>query len=195
MDELSEKDLVVIDHLLDDKCYQSIKDFLFSELANFKPAGIGALQHKTIDQEIRGDLTFWLSRDRDKQLTSFWEVLDELIYVFNRYCFLSLNGFEFHLAKYPPGGHYDKHIDQFHDRSNRVISMVIYLNEEWQNGDGGELEVFVDQASKLIQPIAGRCVLFRSDKIPHAVLQSHKDRFSLTGWLLRKPSALGQFLG
>ena len=117
-----------------------------------------------------------------------------LIFMFNRYCFLSLSGYEFHLAKYPPGGHYDKHMDQFQNRSNRLISVIIYLNDEWQKGNGGELEIDHNDQSVLISPLAGRCVFFKSDKVLHGVLESNADRYSLTGWLLHKPSALGNIL-
>jgi len=144
--------------------------------------------------QIRGDSTCWLDRFRDIELQPYWDLVDEMIYIFNRYCFLNLAGYEFHLTKYPPGGHYAKHLDQFQKRNNRMISVINYLNEGWQDGDGGELEVFHEGKSTLIAPIAGRSVLFKSDTVPHAVLRSNKNRYSLTGWLLHKHSALGHFL-
>ena len=195
VDELSEKNFVVIDRFVGDECYRSIRDFLDDELPNFQQAGIGALDQNTINKKIRGDSTFWLSRNRDTRLHMFWELVDELIYIFNRHCFLSLGGYEFHLAKYPPGGYYAKHVDQFQDRNNRIISVVIYLNDAWKEEDGGELELFHQDRSVIVAPIAGRCVLFKSEIVPHAVLRSNKDRFSLTGWLLHKPSSLGQLFG
>ena len=77
-----------------------------------------------------------------------------------------------------------------------MISVVIYLNEGWQQGDGGELEIFEkDGSSFLVEPLAMRCVMFKSAEVPHAVLQANKSRFSLTGWLLYQPSALGKFFG
>ena len=193
MDELSVKNFVVIDHFLNEDSYENVMHFLFSKLSDFAQAGIGALNQKTVNEQIRGDSTYWLDRERDIQLQSFWELVDEMIYIFNRYCFLSLTGYEFHLTKYPPGGHYAKHLDQFQNRNNRIISVINYFNEGWQNGDGGELEVFHEGTSTLIAPVAGRSVLFKSDAVPHAVLQSNKNRYSLTGWLLHKPANLGQF--
>ena len=77
-----------------------------------------------------------------------------------------------------------------------MISMVVYLNKAWQKGDGGELEIFrKDGTSFLVEPIEARCVMFKSAAVPHAVLASNKPRYSLTGWLLHQPSALGQFFG
>lgn len=196
MDDISDKDYVIIDHFLRDDLYAEIRSFFLDKLPVFKEAGIGTDIDKHVDNNVRGDFTYWLDRKRDTNVQELWNLVDEVIHMFNRYCFLSLSGYEFHLAHYPSGGHYDKHLDQFENRNNRMISVVIYLNEGWQKGDGGELEIFEnDNESFLVEPIAGRCVMFKSAKVPHAVLEAHKSRFSLTGWLLYQPSALGQFFG
>lgn len=196
MDELSSSNYVVIDDFIQNELYLKLRSYFHEKQNNFTMAGIGALEENTIDRRIRGDLTYWLDRTRDEELVHFWELVDQMLHIFNRYCFLSLSGYEFHLAHYPPGGHYDKHLDQFESRNNRMISVVIYLNESWQRGDGGELELFNENGStKIVEPIAGRCVLFKSAVVPHAVLQAHKSRYSLTGWLLYQPSKMGQFFG
>lgn len=196
MDDLSSKDYVIIDHFLRDELYAEIRSFFLDMLPKFNEAGIGADTEKQINSKIRGDFTYWLDRERDSHLKTYWGLVDETMQMFNRYCYLSLSGYEFHLAHYPSGEHYDKHLDQFERRNNRMISVVIYLNEGWQNGDGGELEIFEkDGSSFLVEPLAARCVMFKSAEVPHAVLKAHKSRFSLTGWLLYQPSALGQFLG
>jgi SM-20-related protein len=196
VDELSRRDYVIIDQFLDQDLYTEIRSFFLLRLPSFSQAGIGALELNTVEKEIRGDHTHWLDRKRDIALGSFWELVDETIGIFNRYCYLSLSGYEFHFANYPPGGHYDKHLDQFQNRNNRMISVILYLNEQWQKGDGGELEIFEkDGRSLLIEPVAGRCVMFKSAEVPHAVMESCRNRYSLTGWLLYQPSTLGQFLG
>ncbi len=196
MDELSQNDFVVVDHFLDRELFDSIRSFFLSHIDAFSKAGIGALDQNMIRKDIRGDYTYWLDRKRDVELIPYWDLVDETIHFYNRYCYLGISGYEFHLAHYPKGGHYDKHLDQFNDRSNRMISMVIYLNKDWQKGDGGELEIFrPDGSSVLVEPIEGRCVMFKSAEVPHRVVASNKPRYSLTGWLLQHPSALGQFLG
>ncbi|WP_306013589.1 MULTISPECIES: 2OG-Fe(II) oxygenase [unclassified Allomuricauda] len=193
MDDISSKDYVIIDHFLRDELYTEIKTFFLGKLPSFKEAGIGAHADHQIDTKIRGDFTYWLDRNRDAQLTGYWSLLDETMHIFNRYCYLSLSGYEFHLAHYPLGGHYDKHLDQFENRNNRMISIIIYLNDDWKQGDGGELEIFEkDGSSFLVEPLAGRCVMFKSAEVPHAVLKAHKSRFSLTGWLLHQPSSVGK---
>ncbi|WP_431123916.1 2OG-Fe(II) oxygenase [Flagellimonas flava] len=196
MDELSGNDFVIIDNFLDQELFKTIRSFFLDHLNTFRKAGVGALHNNMVRQDIRGDLTYWLDRKRDDCLQNFWELVDETIYIFNRYCFLGLSGYEFHLAHYPKGGHYDKHLDQFNNRSNRTISVVIYLNKGWQKGDGGELELFLkDGTSLIIEPTGAKCVMFKSAEMPHRVIASNKPRFSLTGWLLQQPASLGQFLG
>lgn len=192
MDDISSKDYVIIDNFFREELYSGIKSFFLGKLPNFKEAGIGAHSDFQVDAKVRGDFTYWLDRKRDVQLQNYWDVLDETILIFNRYCYLSLSGYEFHLAHYPSGGHYDKHLDQFENRNNRMISMIIYLNDDWIDGDGGELEIFEKNGTSfLVQPIGARCVMFKSAVVPHAVLKAHKSRFSLTGWLLYQPSSVG----
>ena len=196
MDDLAEQDYVIIDDFIDNNLYKEIKNFLFENIDVFDKAGIGSLNQHTIKKNIRGDKTYWLNKDRDKVLSGFWNLLEETKSTLNRYCYLSLSGQEFHLAHYPSGGYYKRHLDQFEGRNNRMISMIIYLNDNWETENGGQLEI-LDKNKKLqlIAPIAKRCVLFKSDKVPHAVLKSFKDRYSLTGWLLYQPTSLGPLLG
>lgn len=196
MDELSLNDYVIIDNFIDSQLLETIRSFFLSHLDAFEKSGIGALHKNVVRRDIRGDLTYWLDSKRDTELADFWKLIDETMHIYNRYCFLSLSDFEFHLANYPKGGHYDKHLDQFNNRSNRMISFVLYLNVDWQKGDGGELEIYTkDGSTVVVEPIQARCVMFKSADVPHGVLLSNKDRFSLTGWLLQQPAPLGQFLG
>ncbi len=196
MDELAAQDYVVIDDFIDNNLYKEIKNFLLKKIDDFDQAGIGALDQNIIKKSIRGDKTYWLNKDRDTELNDFWDLLAETKSTLNRYCYLSLSGDEFHLAHYPSGGFYARHLDQFDGRNNRMISMIIYLNENWQPGDGGQLEILdKNRELQLVDPIAKRCVLFKSDKVPHAVLKSFKDRYSLTGWLLYQPTNLAPILG
>ncbi len=196
VDELSEKDFVVIDRFLKPEVLTEIKAGFETHLSSFTKAGIGAAHEQIIRQDIRGDYTYWLDRTRDTHMKMFWNLVDETLHVFNRYCYLSLSGYEFHYAVYPPGAGYEKHLDQFDNRSNRMITMVFYLNENWEKGDGGELEIFQKNGeSVIVEPLDARCVLFKSAEVPHRVLPSRKDRYSVSGWLLHQPPGLGQLFG
>ena len=66
------------------------------------------------------------------------------------------------------------------------LTALIYLNEEWQEGDGGELRVFpYPHAAEVIPPVMGRLVLFEP-RMVHDVLPNYKKRFCFTLWCSQK---------
>ncbi|NVK85714.1 MAG: 2OG-Fe(II) oxygenase [Cytophagia bacterium] len=197
VDALANDDYVVIDNFLNDEVYSQLRSFFLTKLGHdeFDPAGIGALADHHLDQSRRGDHVYWLDSKVDEHLSPVFELIHDLIGKLNRYCYLGIADFESHLAYYPVGTFYEKHVDQFKARSNRLISMIIYLNEGWKAGDGGELKLFFENEEKLVEPIAKRIVLFKSDVLPHEVLKTNVGRYSLTGWLLKNPADLGFLLG
>lgn len=197
MDQLAEQDYVVIDDFISDEFYKRIMTF-FSEAEDndkLKKAGIGAQQDFQLKAEVRGDFIYWLDEERDRELSFFFDLKDELVQSLKRFCYLSLSGSEFHIAKYPVGTHYHRHLDQFNERSNRQITVLIYLNKNWKPGDGGELVIYKEGKEIMIEPIARRLLLFKSDTIEHEVLTTNIPRYSLTGWLLHQPSGVGYLLG
>lgn len=195
VDQLAENDYVVIDNFITMEEYGLYRKFLTTKLNanNFSRAGIGL--EKEVSSSIRGDFIYWLDQQRDTELVHFFSLADEMVSHFNRLCYLSLGGYEFHLAYYPAGSFYKKHIDQFRGRGNRLITLIIYLNENWTPANGGQLRIFCNGEKKVIDPVARRCVLFRSEVLPHEVLLTQVPRYSLTGWLLYQPAGLGQLLG
>ena len=187
MDQLSDHDYVVIDNFLPRAILQNVLSFFNNYLGEFSKAGIGTDMKHQIRTNIRGDHTYWLNPYQHPELREVWELIDETKAALNTFCFLSLTGAEFHLVHYPKGARYEKHIDQFEHRKNRMISMVIYLNEKWSDEDGGKLELFLaNGALKKVEPVACRCVLFKSASVPHAVAEVNKSRYSLTGWFLHR---------
>lgn len=193
MDELALNDYVIVDDFISNDLFTTIMDFFHEKEQNdqLKKAGIGSSGEFQVNASIRGDFIYWLERARDEKLEAFFGLMDELIQSLKRFCFLSLSGSEFHIAKYPKGSHYDRHLDQFNERSNRQITVLIYLNEHWKKGDGGELKIYKDGGEILVEPIAKRLLLFKSDVIEHEVLTTNVPRYSLTGWLLHQPSTIG----
>jgi len=198
VERLSQDDYVIIDKFVPDDLYHKIRSFFQQHLLknDFSKAGIGALSEYQIKNSIRGDFVYWLDKKRDTELANFFQLVDHIIQKINELCYLSLSGFEFHLAHYPAGSFYKKHVDQFRNRNNRMITIIIYLNDHWLPGDGGELKIFKDSGKEiLIEPVGGRCILFRSATLEHEVLITNKNRLSLTGWLLYQPSSVGYLLG
>jgi Rps23 Pro-64 3,4-dihydroxylase Tpa1-like proline 4-hydroxylase len=61
--------------------------------------------------------------------------------------------------------------------------MISYLNEGWEEADGGQLLVHQLENNQLINPSQGKTVFFKSDELEHEVLVTNKRRMSVTGWL------------
>lgn len=200
-DELANNEYTIIDGFLPVDMYENIAKnfsaFLGEDL--FEQAGIGTLQTYQINENYRTDQILWIDRnDCSEELSSYLKFVSEtFIPRVNRELFTSIRDFEFMLAYYPPGGFYKKHLDQFKERNNRTLSMIIYLNDQWKSGDGGELVIYQNDEAKTpvkIDPIGNRLAIFNSATVWHEVLPAQKGRKSLTGWLLKKPQGLG-FLG
>jgi SM-20-related protein len=193
-DCLASDDFVVIDDFFSQEMYLGIRAHFIERMnaKKFEKAGIGALANNTIKSEVRGDFTYWLDKNENPSIAQYFDLMDELSLAMRRMCFLPVSDSEFHYALYPPGTHYEAHLDQFNSRSNRLVSLVIYFNENWKKGDGGELKIFKENDDFiLIEPIAKRCVIFKSERVLHQVMPTLMERYSLTGWLLKKPLGLG----
>ncbi len=173
---------------------------------NFRQADIGANHQRASNPMIRGDHICWLESCESMAgvsgtYTELCRFLDALRLHLNQTLYLGLFESELHLAFYPPGGRYQKHIDNFHGRSPRVITFILYLNEYWLHKQGGQLRLYTakereddDQAAAKqisepfvdIDPQGGTLVLFLSERFYHEVLPATRDRLSLTGWLRRR---------
>src|SRR5690554_841249 len=193
MDLLAQQDYVIIDNFFKTEDLKNAHLFFEAKQNEgvFQKAAIGASGNEKIINEVRGDYTYWLEKDKHIQIKSIFEALDEVKEVFNRLMYLSLADYEFHLAHYPKGSFYKKHLDQFEGRNNRMVSVIIYLNKDWRHGDGGELRIYREGHDSIdITPIENRCVMFRSDTLYHEVLTSNTSRKSITGWMLYQTAVL-----
>jgi len=85
------------------------------------------------------------------------------------------------------GAFYKKHKDAFKSDDARRISVILYLNKNWEKENGGELKLYLENSEETIEPISGRLVVFESH-LEHEVLESKTDRYSITGWLKSKAS-------
>ncbi|RKR04279.1 Rps23 Pro-64 3,4-dihydroxylase Tpa1-like proline 4-hydroxylase [Kushneria sinocarnis] len=159
-------------------------------------AGIGrghAHQHRP---DIRGDSIRWLTPDHPAQrhyLMTLASVRDAI----NRALFLGLFEFEAHFARYPVGAFYQRHVDSFRGRANRIISSVTYLNRDWPDDGGGEMVSYApgDETRELgrVAPRAGTFVCFLAEEMPHEVLPARLPRASIAGWF-RRNSSLGSII-
>ena len=79
--------------------------------------------------------------------------------------------------------------------TRREISVLLYLNRGWERSSGGELRIFPADAehdsrsgepsmepSVDVLPEGGSLVLMRSDRVPHEVMPTWRERQCVVGW-------------
>jgi SM-20-related protein len=150
---------------------------------DFAAARVGGPTTAQRRQEIRGDFTCWIGEPLFPAERSLLNELEALRLQLNRQAFLGLLELELHYARYPPGAFYDRHVDQPQGSTLRKVSLVLYLNAEWDRQAGGALRIFhADAGFQDIEPIGGRLVCFLTPGREHAVLPTLRNRFSISGW-------------
>jgi SM-20-related protein len=136
------------------------------------------------DKMYRSDKIYWLDREHNNiHENSFFDLMDTFISHLNRTCYTGITGYEFHYTLYEKGAFYKKHVDQFRNNEVRQYSMIMYLNEDWVEEDGGELCIHHLNHLQNISPASGKSVFFKSSELEHEVLITNKSRMSITGWL------------
>jgi SM-20-related protein len=149
----------------------------------FTAARIGAGRTPARRAEIRGDTICWLTEPLFAPERELCAMLEELRLQLNRDAVLGLFELELHYTHYPPGAGYTRHVDQPRGHELRRVSLILYLNRHWEPSDGGVLRVFDDDGvHRDIEPVAGRLVLFLTERREHAVMATQRSRLSLTGW-------------
>jgi SM-20-related protein len=170
-------------------CLDAINTYFNQHQSNFVPAQVGQGGERQRREDIRGDFTHWIDPLSPPEAFR-WpvEFLMQLQQQLNQKCFMGLKQFECHLASYPPGSFYRKHLDHFQQDSSRYLSFVFYLNPVWSPADAGELILYDkdDQPLEKIYPMPGSAVFFLSHDFPHEVKPGLKERRSLTGWMHTK---------
>jgi SM-20-related protein len=150
---------------------------------DFAPALIGAQGALRRSEAIRGDFTCWLSKPLLDAELALMQRLEQLRLQLNRDAFLGLFELELHYARYPPGAAYSRHVDQPMGSTQRKLSLVLYLNADWQAADGGVLRIHnADESFVDVEPVAGRLVCFLTPGRVHEVLQTRRERLSISGW-------------
>ena len=153
-----------------------------------RPARIGRGANERYADDIRGDSIAWLEAPVDDAEHELVRRFEALRVELNQELMAGLVDFEGHFARYPAGARYTRHIDRLAGSDVRVLSAVLYLNEEWKDEDGGQLRLHLrDGGSRDVAPLGGRLVVFRSEQFEHEVLPSRRERTSFTGWFRRRP--------
>ncbi len=160
----------------------------------FRRAGVGRGNELLVREDVRSDHVMWL---RPAEITAaqqaYLDRLERLRLSLNLNLFLGLSDFEGHFAVYPEGGFYKPHLDRHRDTSERLVTVILYLNPDWKPGDGGELKLWTTPGDKegefiIIEPRMGTLVCFLSADYWHEVLPAKKTRASITGWFRSRES-------
>lgn len=164
-----------------DEC-QSLKQTALSKYNSnqFKTAVLA----KSQELEIRNDKTCWIESNTQILCEQKWfSQMTEKMNMIKNHFRIGLTHFETHYAIYDRGHFYKKHTDQPEINNHRFFSFVLYLNENWQPTDGGELVVYKSDHPVLkLEPKMGTLIVFKSD-LWHEVLPSQSRRISITGWM------------
>ncbi len=149
--------------------------------------GVGREDKFALDRDVRRAKITWLDGQSPAQ-RAFMDFAETLRIALNRELYLGLFAFEANYALYPVGGFYQRHLDSFRGPRNRVISLVAYLNADWDEGDGGALAIYAPDAPAdadpviRIAPCPGDLVLMLSEDIPHAVEPTRRERLAIAAW-------------
>lgn len=158
----------------------------------FQQARVGRGTTLEIREDIRRDHILWLQPgEGSMEQEAYLALLETLRLALNQRFFLGLFEFEGHFAIYPKGAFYKAHLDRHAGTNDRIITVILYLNEDWQPGDGGELKLWTEVGAKdgpfeLIEPRMGTLVCFPSGDYWHEVLPANKSRMSITGWFRQR---------
>ena len=154
---------------------------------DLEAAGIGREDAFQLDRSVRRTRISWMDGSSPAQ-KAFMAWAEPMRQSLNRELLIGLFDFEACFAVYPEGGFYDRHLDSFEGARNRVMSLVVYLNEDWTNAKGGALVIWPERASETDAPAArllplGSGVAFMlSETVPHAVEVTHARRYAIAGW-------------
>ena len=150
----------------------------------FSRAGIGRQDDHQKTEAIRRDEICWID-DSTRAGKDWLDWTRELMQAINRRLFLGLFSFESHYAHYRAGDFYKVHLDAFRGQQNRVLTIVTYLNPDWQEENGGELVIYPEKSNQPLMQVVpefGTVVVFLSEEFPHEVLPAKADRYSIAGW-------------
>lgn len=116
---------------------------------------------KKMPSVVREIISFFYSKD-------FIEVLEEKFKIKNIIPDWKLWGGGMHVSK--KGGHLTIHSDFLYQRitnTKRVLNLLLYLNSDWKENWGGDIELWDEKMTKKIKqlsPKINNCLIFRTDK-------------------------------
>ena len=163
------------------------------------PAGMSASVARWRDESVRGDRIGWVPLEPSSgsgdspfgalHATSGWSelraALSDVVAALNHEAAVRPGGERLRLpeklmlAHYPRGGRYVRHSDVSAATSHRRVTVIVYLNPEWDPPRGGQLRLFLPphssgrcaalcsspsegETATVVAPLLGRLLLFDS---------------------------------
>jgi len=207
MQELSSKGYVIVENFLPDSLQEALRlDVQYlRQKSKFNVARIGQDATNTLNTNIRVVETCFLGQNKlvdvpNDSRSKLYDVLESLRQDLPQP--LDVNLSEFLYAYYPSGGFYRRHRDALPGSASvlRNFSLLMYLNKDWKEEDGGELRMHMDSGGDEVPsgeepnyidvaPKGGTLILFNSDQVPHEVLDTKSERVAIVGWYNRPVTA------
>lgn len=179
-DELAKNGFWVCENIFDaDEC-QVLKAYFNENIPDFRLAHIGRGPLKTENPEIRSDSIMWVNLETESLMT-YRNVISQITEKLKRELYLPIRKTETQMALYEKGDSYSRHRDQLKNSNKRLVTSVYYLNQDWCEGDGGELLIYKGNHTEKVNPLMNQMVLFLSE-LEHEVLVTNKNRKSITTW-------------
>lgn len=180
---LTQQGFIIIKNALPSNLVVELLSTAIDYEAQFKPAGIGRENQHQLNSVIRTDQIRWIDA-ANKAEAAYLNEMEALRIGMNKRLFMGLFDYEANFAYYPSGAFYKKHLDAFKGETNRILTTVFYLNEDWSDTDGGNLVIYNLENQRLlnVKPEGGTLVIFLSDEFPHEVTKTFRDRYSIAGW-------------
>ena len=160
----------------------------------FVHARIGREQLLMKNQFVRKNEICWITGESDAG-RDWLQWTTEMQVFLNRRLLLGLFSFESHFSHYAVGDFYKRHVDAHKGDTNRVVSIVVYLNPDWLPESAGEFVLYkddFDQEGITVTPDFGTVVVFLSEDFPHEALVTNRDRYAIAGWFRVNSSILGR---
>lgn len=197
IDAIAKQGYAIVEHFLSAEEIASLMTVVTQKWMTGQMVSAKTGKGKLKNQAIRGDYIAWLDeQDENAAVQAYFRQMELLRMRLNMQLFMNVQELETHVAVYPVGTVYQKHLDQFshgaHPHSQaRQLSAVLYLNPNWEAVHGGALRLHLNETDYVdVLPNAGRVVLFLSSKFWHEVLPATRERLSITGWFRTRQQSI-----
>lgn len=177
VEKLASQGWAVADHVLDDVTLHQLTEECLQS-ANGTPGS--SVAENFLNDRI-SMTKFSLASDAANQYLKF---ISSILTKANERLDITLSSYEGQVNKSPPRVAYPKHLDTHESDAERIVTCILYLNDEWKACDGGQLRLYLENDIKLdVIPKMGTFVAFLSGFYWHEVLPAVRERLSIPGWL------------